>query len=318
MNKPNKHHYVPKCYLNKFCNEQGDIYRLNIDDYLSIKRVNPTAICYESSFYSIDDEIKSKFATLNDRDEMEVESDILAKIESNYNRLYEQIISGKSLPWKEATSFSEFIVLLKTRTKFWREKIIRKTIEDNVDRIAQDLLADSHKHERFRRFPEDLRRLGVTNSTNVYKTDPVALKYLQMHRLMSMGEPNFQKEIIQAMMNSRWTLVINETSLPFVTTDNPGVSFNTKTAAVHSVGFNGEFVFMLPLSPKHLLRIDCTKKDISNNSSKAITIDHPNINVIEMINRQLIHITDSIIIASDRECLDRYKGIIAHHRLVHG
>lgn len=304
MSKPKNHHYIPECYLANFTNKQGFLYRLKLDDYLSIREASPSAICYSPHFYLIDESLKKKFVNISQYDELAVESRLLKHLEDLFPSLVRGVVKN-DISVKEAKLLSQFIVQLKTRTQYWRDSTIPQLINGNIDAILLDMVMDAKK--RYPDLPEGIIQDEVAKLANVYKTDPDAKKYLQLSRITIEGDGGRVSLPATAIKESEWSLVVNNTPIPFIATDNPGFSFNIRTMRSSSEGFSQNHAFILPLSSKFVLKIDCTKTDRRSGKKKNIKTISAGFDSVDFVNQNSMVFAHQYIISDDRNCIEAIK-----------
>src|SRR5690606_21940225 len=87
-------------------------------------------------------------------------------------------------------------------------------------------------------------------TTSIYRTDSDAANYLHLNRFLNEENSTKSSMPVKAILESEWSLIVNKTPIPFITTDNPGFSFNVRTLRGSSECFSHKHVFMLPISPE--------------------------------------------------------------------
>lgn len=221
-NRVKLQHYVPQFYLKEFSNRRGKKYRINCYDKPSSERflVNIKGIACEKYFYDLDGET-----------EQAVEK-AFSRIEREFNRAYRRLIIKQNLEdlsGYEIVNLAYFIVTQLIRTREHREHIrdIVIKIKEELDKRGAKLV------------PKLEHQLNES-----LKDEPI--KSLQMQMLMDL--PLY----LNIILTLKWMLYINETDMPFWTSDHPVTRYNPidlwpyGTLGLKSPGIQIHF----PLAPK--------------------------------------------------------------------
>lgn len=214
-NNTKKEHFIPRCYLKNFsssgymnkCGKKSENQMLvynkeNRKKYIS--RVYDVAC--ENYFYDLD-------KVDNIEDKLIIET-TLGEIESNFINLLnkfiniceekENINSALITTKKERAEFSYYIVIQLLRTKKFRE------IQKNFYQKMLDQRLVFYKLFRKNYFDEDIN----LNAGDIL----INGKTIHLERL-------FDDELIDEMslfiLDSYWTFIYNDTSVPFIISDNP-------------------------------------------------------------------------------------------------
>ncbi len=127
---------------------------------------------------------------------------------------------------------------------------------------------------------------------------------MQLQTLVNRANESFEMNEIyrQAIINSRWHLLIAGEGSFFVTSDNPGFSITPADDKIYNSKFNEGFSFYFPISPSHCLFItdfemdDCYSEQKDN---KIITRTTISSDFVLWINDNSIQNINELIIASD-------------------
>lgn len=266
-------HFLPKCYLKEFCNTQKQLYSFNLKAFKTLKRypkpicTNTSKICYASDFYTIDEELKYSRSSFNIEDPLIIEKHFSKVYESKYPRLIDELKKLKAvLPAQDAAILGFALISIKIRNKFYRENAIAKILPSVIDKISTDYLGQLEKEEEWEKFPKLSKEKAIqtvhriTMSTKNDKNLSKDLHLLSFLNSQSDEHKSMQIRILKELMKYKWIVVINNNSIPFITTDNPGYCID-ELEKVHNTKFSAPFIYAVPLTPKLYLWIDARYTD---------------------------------------------------------
>ena len=199
-NKPKRQHYVPKLHLKHFSNSGGKkkYYIYYFDKKCEIEgesNINNAAM--ENYFYGKD--IIGQTIEYS-----------LSKFESNINKIYRDLISSEDPIIFEIPGyknlFAQFIATQLIRTKDHLEhlKVQNKLIKTKILEGGQEF-ADEELGHQVREMDSD--------------------EFVKKMQLLGFKEDNV-KFFANTFYDKKWVLLINNTPIPFWTSDNPIAQFN--------------------------------------------------------------------------------------------
>ena len=275
-----RHHYVPKFYLKNFTFDKDRKFLYVYEYKGEVKRVSITDVAVKKGFYTfVDESTKCKIDKLEE---------FFADIENKTAPVLNKIISSENLNISDSDReiLSLFISTLYIRTpRFFsiQKDIAREMIKTKLNVLAQD-------------------KENFSNSVKMVAGTKIEDDEIEMARKLVLEEeidknfhisindeaakPHFFKidletawDLAKIFLNiKKWHLLINNTDLPFITSDNPVViqkpNFIYDDRINRGLGFA---TIILPISPKLclLLRNKPFKKEI---------IDIDNVDHIKKIN----------------------------------
>lgn len=250
MSKTKKEHFVPRCYLDRWANEKGQLY---VYDKVAKKsrKSNKNDIACEKFFYDIDKSILTtdKIEMLKnlgidpDIDEQFIEHFMASNVEDAYSKMLKKIIitAEGATPWYEKNCFfiSELDKLyfsICLAFQFVRTKTVRNSIKNSSNCLEQ-VLKDMNVPQR----TIDKYILKEGEDKNIHSNMVIDIKHIG--------------ELAHSFFSLTWILGKNKTSMSFYTSDNP---IGTKGHIHHpflsmnGLDSRGVEVFF-PLSPKCIL-----------------------------------------------------------------
>ncbi len=227
--RPKKQHYVPKLHLKHFANRKGKKnYYLYYFDKKSeiVGKININDAAMENHFYGTDvigQTIEHSLSIFESNINKHVYRDLIS---SEDHRIFE-ILKYRGL-------FSQFVA-----TQFIRTKDHREDLKIN-NKLVKEKILDGGSEEEFKTY-ELGRQILEMDSDKFVKE--MQLKSFKVENV------NFYANIFG---NKKWVLLVNNTPIPFWTSDNPIARFNPfKFEKVPNMGliFHGMQVYF-PLSNK--------------------------------------------------------------------
>jgi len=243
-----KEHYVPKCYLERWKSNKGQVFVY--DKLLKISRVNNVNdIACERYFYDIDykELSEQKIVFLKGlgieptQDEQFIEHFLSGHVEGAYSELLKKIIDKEITPWYEKNCFFisqedklNFSVCI--AFQYIRTMQTRRMLSDMSNCLEQVFGAMNVSDDFLKK----------------YAKQEGEEKIIQGNMLLDI-EHIFEMTI--SFFNLTWILGMNKTSTCFYTSDNPiGTKAHVKHPFMSMAGIKSEGVEVyFPLSPNHIL-----------------------------------------------------------------
>lgn len=200
---------------------------------------------------------------------------------------------------EEIIDLSYFIALQYVRTEEMR--IVHNDMNKWFTKIMLDnLLQNIDKYEYDKEF---IKKMGgieeVNNFKNNIKNGKIDIKnfeinidetYNKINHLSSIFE--LAEEISKYLMNYKWIILINNTFIPFITTDNPVIK-KANLNMLFSTGFSSKGIeIYYPISPKYAISI------WEPSYFKEIAPDLFNQTILEIKESNVIHNNDLLIQSS--------------------
>lgn len=302
MSVPNKHHYVPECYLKAFAKNK-EFYSFCIQ----YKHIKPSSIgkeCYIPNYFKITEEETFLFNDVEDA--YEIESRSFKKQENDYQNLLHEITQQKNTPYRiekeHAELFLETLITIKRRNPS-----LRKSFKDgfknyfNSTSFIKDLASIVEIAEKYDK--EGTERFLKGNFMNDYKSDD---KLNDRFRSRFLKECNVTKKILDSLMECKIFIGHIVGDGEFITSDNPGFTI-VDDLLLNMGGFDRAYQFAFPLSSKQCIIIDRQYLDKENLSQKLI---HPlklSQTHIDEFNSYTYRVAVSKVFASSKEVLNRLK-----------
>jgi len=266
MGKVKNQHYVPRSYLKYFSNEKDQLWVYDKEKD-AVFRSNITNVASQRYFYDIpfdeifkvisEDEKKelkevlSKFGFDTKQDgyktiEQGIEDFFSTEIEGPYKSLLENIRSryvlnpdplfSEALTLEERQPLSLFIAYQIVRSKEFRESLIET--KNGAAQALVDRLAKMHDKNY---------EYGTMTVTKEHEFPSVE------HAQFILGD--FPFKLAQSLVNHCWVVGVNQTTIPFYTSDNPVIKVPHKRHPIVSYeGYNSEGIeIAIPISQKHIL-----------------------------------------------------------------
>lgn len=296
MSKVKRQHYVPQFYLKQWHNEKSEeqIYVFNKEfgrSYSSnIKGVASSNYYYDfpelddiqkkelvkniESESSISEEEKASLLEFYTKQEIEKSLSSIEAINSEIIlNLIKKLENIKALPltyftkyefltFEDKLELSFFIALQYCRTDEMRimneqfSELLVKQIADNLlmntDRLKNDSkLIDSVGLDTVNGIIESVNNGVLTSESYTVKVDE---NYTKINHLDSMFEQ--AEHISSILVQYKWMICINNTSIPFFTSDNPVLKKANLNNPFYSNGFASKGIeIFYPISPKYAILI---------------------------------------------------------------
>ena len=273
-----KEHFVPRCYLEYFENDNKRIHVFN-KKTMDTRCQKKEEIAHENYFYDVDYEknisgvspdkkerLKKDLKEITGIDDWDtivatilnpkhIEKDFLGRIESEYSPLLKKIITksydGNQWVIDNCAPFSEvekahlafFMAIQIIRTKTFRD-----TVNQTVEKTMQTLLYK--------------QQMDNENALPKEYFDVQANKdYIKLQHLSMLLDEESTLHIADTLLKHIWVMYVNKTDNPFYTSDTPIISIpHKKDKFMTYSGLNSEGIeIVFPISPKLLIALYDTK-----------------------------------------------------------
>ena len=270
-----KQHFLPEVYLKEFRNKERKLHCL--DCYL-LKHGRqgfdepkyPSEVCRSKDFYTLKPSFWTKNPEMAGLPSLYIEKSFHS-YETEYPKLIAKIkAKQKALPIKDTHLLIHIILDLKIRNEYFRKKVVPTALKDiletEISKLKNEIEQDregrfsANAGKQFEIFSEKVRREYI-ESTEQHSESHLAHiamtrdKNNEMHLKLSEHLPNFQ-----------WKVYTSNHG--FITTDNPGFSFDYNEV-IHNTKFDKGVVIFFPLTPSMCLSINTTKIDLRFQKIKA-------------------------------------------------
>lgn len=227
-----KQHYVPRFYLRRFTGDHDKLFVLDLRNRRFARRTGVSGVCQDKYFYGLR-------TGVSDVASQEVEA-ALGAIETRIgNRLpaiHESFLNGEPISPEDVNLLSRLISMLWLRGPAMRKDICETS--SHVIKQAMTMVAKSGGVAALLAEESDGEPVGPETVVAVEK----ALRE-------GTYSPNLDNSVHLAMLNEiegfanllaaqTWTILINETSLPFVTSDTPVIELIPPTEGFFGPAFS--------------------------------------------------------------------------------
>ncbi len=285
MSNAKKEHYVPQCYLRHFASTDE---RINVFDKQKMEvRINQDIlnIAMQNRFYDLNllkmykkaepheqAKIKAELSELLNSDDIEttlkdidsqqyIEKEFLSKdVESIYSNILNKIIKKgyNRSPWYIENCFAlseneKEILSLFISIQIIRTKSFRDTIGSMIEQFVETMAYKSQMHDDDALQKEDFKVIADK-------------EYVKLLHIGMVLDAEMALKFAEVLINHIWVMYVNNTNIPFYTSDNPVVNVPHKNDAFLSYGgLNSEGIEILfPISPNLLLGMYHSKTYHSN------------------------------------------------------
>ena len=246
--KTKKEHYVPRCYLENWKNNKGQVWVY--DRRLKKTRINNVYdIACERYFYDIDYKklsvqklkLLEKLGIEPAQDEQFIEHFFSEHIEGVFSRLLTKILNTEITSWREKEcyfiskqeklDFAVCVAFQYTRTNETRRMIV--DMADCLEQALQEMNVSEDVVARYTIRKDDERIIHGNMLLDIDYISNMALSFY----------------------NLTWILAVNKTSTDFYTSDNPiGTIPHAHNDFISMSGINSKGVeVFFPLSPRYIL-----------------------------------------------------------------
>lgn len=307
-----KSHYVPQAYLRRFLNIDGQLFTLvknNVFQPERIKGFSTAAKGYYPNFYVIKD--AKQLSRYGIEDVQYIEKHFAGDQDNACPELLDKIIGlTDTLLWSDAVRVAQLLLSFKLRNP-----ALRKTFEDKA---TAQLLADyrlsllSHEQSPVRSLLAEMSKRDVEESflriregliafinhqdfaTNVH-TDGILQFFI--------GRNDVVNEVTEYLLSSNWILFETNPDFPFITSDNPGFTFDDNRNP-HNLNFGEAEIFCFPLSPIYcLITMGTDLRSNEDNTYKKIIAFKSNDELVRKVNYGTFSTCHEYIFSSDENML---------------
>jgi hypothetical protein len=291
-----RHHFIPKAYLNAFCDPKGRVLVYRKDEPKKALHLVPDATQFRGYYYS-----QPTPAGAQDNNTLE---DLFSTIESQWPETVEKLHRREDAN-ERLENIYEFMSLQRVRVPASRdlsEAILARTVKDTM----QNMLATGKLP------PPPASLKDFPNQVNV-AIDP----HQSIHAMVAMLQG-------MAKLYARlgFAAVHNETKQSFLTSDNPVLWFDPllpfHEQRPYTANPNGTMFLFFPISPR-LALIGSTEYQETFRRYGMLHNDVPDENWVEAMNAQVCRFGYEAIIASctgQEELITRYADISPVHEAI--
>jgi hypothetical protein len=295
-------HFLPACYLDQFCADNGKFYRI---DCSLLKRgkqpypllVTPAAICYGKDFYALTEEFKKVYPAFAAYDRNFLE-ERFHRYERAYLAIINKIKQGNPLlPAADAELLLYSLMDFKLRNNYVREK--NEQLRRNVVNNLLDGMPASPM----------LEQVAASMKAEIL-SDPDFGKHSHLAAMMGRERADLaiQDKFVATMIRYKFKLMIS--CGEFITSDNPGWAIG-KNNRVHNIKFDEDFHYLMPLTPRHCLSISHNDLDqyyLNAFRQKKLYAAYVDAETIGPINRLSIDHFSNYLFAADKAGADKAAG----------
>lgn len=246
MGKNKKQHIVPTRYLERFAkrNTYNDGYHIGLrqerENRILLEIVSVNDVAFKKNYYDIPSRDDPKYW----------EHYFATKIEPLYGNALDKIISKiyMTIPGRSAITVEDKLILGKIisfqimRVPDFLDKQIEKGVEIGKELI--DIVCNKFKYILSNEKIEAVKNLDMEK----YVSKDITLG--------AISDENSLNRFSGVLSKKVWVFEINNTTIPFLTSDNPVIIYNLKTNMFSGNGIGGsaEIIFY-PITEKLLLQI---------------------------------------------------------------
>ncbi|WP_341782666.1 DUF4238 domain-containing protein [Pseudomonas putida] len=231
MNQKKRHHFIPKAYLNSFCNSAGRVFVYRKDGDGNPLSVVPNATQFQGFYYS-----QPKPDGSVDNNTLE---DFFCEYEGAWPPLVKRLEARADVNDSLETLFN-FMALQRARVPACRDAV-ELTLAATVKNLAKQM----HREGKLPPLPEGCERLLEELDVSI---DP----HQSIHAMVAII-----KAIGQIIDSVGWVVFHNKTDNPFLTSDNPVAWFDPSLPfsqqKPYGINPNGPIFVQFPITPKLLL-----------------------------------------------------------------
>ena len=231
MNQKKRHHFIPKAYMNSFCNEAGRVLVYRKDGNGKPLPVIPDATQFQGYYYS-----QPKPEGGMDNNKLE---DFFCGFEGEWPPIVKRLEARENIN-DSLESLFNFMALQRARVPACRDAV-ELVLAATVKTLAKKMYRDG----KLPRLPKGSENLLDKMEISI---DP----HQSIHAMVSII-----KGIGQIIDSVGWVVFHNNTSRPFLTSDNPVAWFDSSLPfsqqKPYTINPSGPMVVQFPISPKILL-----------------------------------------------------------------
>ncbi|WP_082337782.1 DUF4238 domain-containing protein [Pseudomonas sp. LH21] len=294
MSQKKRHHFIPKAYLNSFCNEHGRVLVYRKDGDGKPLPVVPDATQFQRYYYS---QPKPEGGMDNNRLE-----DFFCGFEGGWPPLVKRLKSRENVNDNLEALFN-FMALQRARVPACRDAM-ESLMAESVRGVALKLQRDGKLPPAPEGHKDLLEKVDIS-------IDP----HQSIHAMVEII-----KGIAPVIDSVGWILLHNKTGLPFLTSDNPVAWYDSSLPfgeqKPYRIKLGGPTVVQFPISPDMLLLGASEYRDnfVRNGLAHADTTDEK---WIEYINAQTCRFGYEAVISnsdSQEDLIAEFEDISPVHR----
>lgn len=271
MNKPKKHHFVPECYLKQFGND-SKLYCSNLEVLKTYNKLNnppkdPSQICYEIDFYTINEPLEYD---LNNFDDLHVESNVLHSFESRYRKIISKLLDQNELSFEDSIFLSDFLIQFKQRNPYFL-KNSEKNFKNTAEVAKANILNKLKEDIRYNHIPEARLFYEIEKKIYEMKSDKNIIRSVQLKGIIDKSNPKSVsiEKFRRVILDYQFILLdSSDSKFNFITSDNPGFAISNN-GIIENTKFKDGFTYYLPLTSKCCLKFsDSNLDNFYSNKSK--------------------------------------------------
>ena len=295
MNQKKRHHYIPKAYLNAFCNEVGRVLVYRKDGNGSPLEVVPDATQFRGYYYS---QPTPEGGVDNNKLE-----DFFSEFESKWPPLVRRLEARENVN-DSLQDLLSFMTLQRARVPACRD-----AVEATVAASVRGLAREMYRAGQLPALPKGSENLIEEMEISI---DPHRSIHAMKAIMHGIGE------LVDSV---GWAIVYNKTAIPFLTSDNPVAWYDSALPFAeqnpYSIRLDGSIAVQFPISPKMLL-LGATeyRDDFIRNGLASVEVS--DIEWIEVINAQTCRFGYEAVISPSRcqgELIGYYSDISPVHEV---
>lgn len=317
-------HYVPQAYLKHFSNIDAKIFTIdyklikeNKKAKVKVSKPKSTAMVgYVEHLYTLND--KSKFSFDRNRpitlNPMYLEKDIFKKYEGIIYQLINKIIIYNILSGKESLQFAQIIIDLKLRNLYIRDALkpdLPKLIKSTNDEVGKAYIkkygANFTTKKELKAFKRNLNFITASLKNEKGLDRRLHNEALVNRDFTGNQIRNFEAEML---LTYEWIILRTNNNIKFITSDNPGYTYDLETDTIQNSKLKSKFVLFFPLNPNNTLMITDQKIDkafICSKITKFISIQHAKASTVEQLNYFAAEKAYRFLIADSQDSLKRFE-----------
>ena len=284
MNQKKRHHFIPKAYMNSFCNSSGRVFVYRKDGDGTPLRVAPDATQFRGYYYS---QPKPDGGTDNNTLE-----DFFCEYEGAWPPLVKRLEARENINDSLLPLF-DFMALQRARVPACRDAVER-AMAATVKSLAKQMYNDGK-----------LPPLPAGSESLLDHVEVSIDPHQSIHVMAAIIEG-----VAKIVDSVGWAVVHNNTSVPFLTSDNPVIwydpSLSFEQQRPYSIKPDGPVVVQFPISP-NLLLMGATDYRANFVSHGLLHTDIDSEEWVECVNAQACRFGYEAVISN----MDSQAGLIA-------
>jgi hypothetical protein len=253
MEEVKSQHFVPRCYLERF-SQDNKIYAYDKNKRVLLEKQNILKIAKQNRFYDYSDE------ELNE----------MKKYISNIDKQYIEKLFSTNVEPQLSDIIQDFSRIDPNKIK----SCISSLSKNSKIEISYQIIFQLIRTKKCRQLLSDIYKLNKEDSAKIHRDLILDIDAIIMLK--------------DKFIDTQWTITINETEIKYITSDNPVVIFDINTGNLFSdkgvIGVSSELFY--PVTPDYLINIHLNKLfDFLKESSLEFIeeIDNNNVNFINSL-----------------------------------